>query len=309
MYGPGPVHYRGSHSGGGCGLGLGIVILCIIVIAMLGSCMEMISCSMIGAASSCTRSGQVIYASGCSSCATGSSYGTGSLTTSTKTREKLDAKYVDELDTWYTDELGWFGGRNDTTLIEGMKTFYKKTGVQPYVYMAAYDAAYIGADEAAAEARAEYAEELYSELFTDEGHFLWVYFACENDAPEIMDGYFQYIVGTSAESVLDEEALTMFEDRLYLYYDDVSLDVDELLSETFASSGKAIMGSPVTGRVVLIVIAGLAAVIILVIIFVNFWKARKKQKNKESEDLEKILSTPLETFGSKEAEDLKKKYD
>lgn len=52
-----------------------------------------------------------------------------------------------------------------------------------------------------------------------------------------------------------------------------------------------------------------AAVIIVVCILFSWWKKRVAQKNKEQEDLERTLNTPLETFGSTPMDDLKAKYD
>ena len=61
-------------------------------------------------------------------------------------------------------------------------------------------------------------------------------------------------------------------------------------------------------NVVIIIVAIVGAVVIVAISF-KWWKKKKEQKNKENEHLEKILSTPLETFGKTEVDDLKDKYD
>ncbi len=52
-----------------------------------------------------------------------------------------------------------------------------------------------------------------------------------------------------------------------------------------------------------------ATVVIVVCILFSWWKKRTAQKNKEQEDLERTLKTPLETFGSTPMDDLKAKYD
>lgn len=54
-------------------------------------------------------------------------------------------------------------------------------------------------------------------------------------------------------------------------------------------------------------IIAIAAIVVLLIAFM-WWKKKTAQKNKEQEDLERTLNTPLETFGS-ETSDLEKKYD
>lgn len=61
-----------------------------------------------------------------------------------------------------------------------------------------------------------------------------------------------------------------------------------------------------SGILKVVIICG-AAIIIVMIAF-KWWKKKVAQKNKEQEDLEKVLSTPLETFGSP-LSDLEKKYD
>lgn len=39
---------------------------------------------------------------------------TSGVTRSTEKRDKLDSKYVNYSNTWYEDELGWFGKNNNT---------------------------------------------------------------------------------------------------------------------------------------------------------------------------------------------------
>lgn len=56
----------------------------------------------------------------------------GSITASTVDREPLPVGSVIETE-YYTDNLFWFG--NDKALLDGMKDFYRQTGVQPYLYI------------------------------------------------------------------------------------------------------------------------------------------------------------------------------
>ena len=48
---------------------------------------------------------------------------------------------------------------------------------------------------------------------------------------------------------------------------------------------------------------------VLFLLFFNWWKKAKAQKNLEDQKTAEILNTPLETFGDSEAEDLAKKYE
>ena len=69
------------------------------------------------------------------------------------------------------------------------------------------------------------------------------------------------------------------------------------------------MAGPIHMRYVVIIVVAIIAVVVVVALLFKWWKAKKAQKNKEAEDLEKILNTPLETFGNKEVDDLKDKYE
>lgn len=226
------------------------------------------------------------------------------VTRSTEKRDKLDSKYVNYSNTWYEDELGWFG-KNNNTVINGLEDFYQSTGIQPYICLVSYDSV-----EDNSSARDKYIEDKYSELFTDEGHMLFCYFACKNDKPDVMDGNWLYIVGKQTETVMDENAKQIFESYFMKYYeDDTSLDVDELFADTFSDSGKAIMKGPIHMRYVVIIIVAIVAAVVIIAMLIKWWKARKAQKNKEQEDLERMLDKPLETFGTDPVDELKDKYD
>ncbi len=229
--------------------------------------------------------------------------GLSGTTKSDTKREKLDSSYVNYVNEWYDDQLGWIG-KNNSTLINGLEDFYQYTGVQPYICLVEY-----GVVEDNDDARTDYIESLYDELFTDEGHLLFCYFACENDSPDWMDGTWQYIVGKATETVMDENAKDILESNFEHYYTDTSLDVDELFAKTFSAAGKSIMKGPIHLRYVVIIIVAIIAVVIIIILLIRWWKARAAQKNKEQEDLERMLDKPLETFGTDSVDDLKNKYD
>ena len=233
-------------------------------------------------------------------------YNDSSLMQSTRRRTKMNTAHTIYNDNWYTDELGWFerGGR---TLINGLESFYNKTGVQPYVYLYAEDGSHIYQKPDLME---KVANELYNEIFgADEGHLLFVYFACPGDSPDVMDGDYIFICGNQTTVVMDEEAKQILDSRFKYHYDDTTLSVDELFAKTFKDAGKSIMAGPIHMRYVVIIVVAIIAVVVVVALLFKWWKAKKAQKNKEAEDLEKILNTPLETFGNKEVDDLKDKYE
>ena len=216
---------------------------------------------------------------------------------STIQREALPAGAVNETD-YYTDECGWIS--NTSQLTDGMKTFYRLTGVQPYLYIAnGVD----GSNRPSPDAIESYAASLYDELFTDEAHFLLVF--CDDGVGSYTCGY---QVGSQAKTVMDDEAVGILADYLDRYYSS-DLDDEEFFSRTFEKTAERIMTvtkSP--WPTVLIVIAVTAGVIVVVVLLFKWWKKAKAQKNLEDQRTAEILNTPLETFGDSEAEDLAEKY-
>lgn len=59
--------------------------------------------------------------------------GSNTITRSTHERGKLDSKYCQLVDTWYIDDIDWIHDENK--LIEGLRSFYDQTGVQPMLYI------------------------------------------------------------------------------------------------------------------------------------------------------------------------------
>lgn len=219
----------------------------------------------------------------------------------TPAREALPASASIET-AWYTDADGdWI---HDSGKMEaGLKSFYKETGVRPYVYILPN-----GATTSVQELGLR-AEDLYDSLFDDEGHFLLVF--CDDG-----NGHFNcgYAVGSSAKGVMDDAAVNVLADNLDRYYQSASSE-EEMFSLAFEKTGSQIMSdqrseqglsvSPVVkvGAGVLLVLAAIVAVVFFVV------TRRAARKKKEQADMERILSTPLEKFGDEDVEDLAKKYE
>lgn len=217
----------------------------------------------------------------------------GDVTKSTVQREPLPAGAVVETG-YYTDEAGWIV--NSGALTSGMKEFYAQTGIQPYLYIAQQ---VDGTSSPSASQCQAFAEQLYDTLFTDEAHFLLVF--CD-------DGYGSYTCGYAAGSrtkaILDDEALGILADYLDQYYSSDMGD-EEFFSTVFEKTAERMM--TVTKSPWPIVV-GMIVVLAIVILLFLWWKKAKEQKNKEAQQMEDILNTPLEQFGDTEAEDLAKKY-
>ena len=224
--------------------------------------------------------------------------GDSGITASTVEREPLPAGAVEETG-YYTDECGWI--LNEGRLTDGMKSFYRQTGVQPYLYIADTVDGTVRPSSAAMQS---YAESLYDQLFTDEAHFLLVF--CDDGAGSYTCGY---TVGSAAKTIMDDEALGILRDYLDRYYTSDVGD-EEFFSLTFEKTAERIMTvtkSPWPG--VLTVVAVVAGVVLVAALAFTWWKKAKAQKNLEDQRTAEILNTPLEKFGDSEAEELAKKYE
>mgnify|MGYP001217453509 CR=1 FL=1 len=222
----------------------------------------------------------------------------GGVSKSTVAREPLAAGAVQETD-YYTDEPGWISSKS--TLLSGMKEFYEKTGVQPYLYIAnSVD----GTTTPTTSQLTAYAKQLYSEKFTDQGHFLLVF--CDDGKGSFNAGYW---MGDQARAVLDDEALDIFAGYMKKYYPS-DMKEDEFFSTTYAKTAERIMTVtksewPLATTVIVVVVA----IVVIVSLLYTWWKKSKEQKNVEAKRTADILNTPLEKFGDSEVEDLAKKYE
>lgn len=215
-----------------------------------------------------------------------------SVTKSTISREPLPKGSVVETG-YYTDELNWI--QNPTKLTVGMKNFYKETGVQPYLYITDTIA---GSHSPTEDQVQDFAFALYDQLFEDEAHFLLIFF-------EHAGKYSTwYVAGTQAKSVIDSEAADIILDYIDRYYH-YNMTDEEFFSTAFDKAGKRIMTVTRSPWIPVLIITG-----ILFILLIGFlwWRKAKEQKNREAEQTERMLNTPLETFGDTEVDDLTKKY-
>lgn len=224
----------------------------------------------------------------------GSSGGSGAITPSTIEREPLPKGSVNETD-YFKDELDWIG--NPTKLISGLRHFYQKTGVQPFLYITDN---VNGSHFPSMQELDVYANSLYDELFTDEAHLLLVFFEYEGMYMT------RYIAGAQAKSVIDMEAGDILLDYIDRYYYDDDLTDEEFFAKSFQEAADRMM--KITKSPWISVLIVISILVILFLLF-NWWKHSKKQKNLEAEQTEKILKTPLEKFKDKETDELAKKYD
>ena len=220
----------------------------------------------------------------------------GSITASTVDREPLPVGSVIETE-YYTDNLFWFG--NDKALLDGMKDFYRQTGVEPDLYITdKVD----GSRNPSATQMEDFAGNLYDELFQDEAHLLLVF----QDA----DGHYTdwVITGAQAKQVVDTEAVNILLDYVDRYYYDTSLDESELFGRAFSKAADRMMSKTVNP---LVYVAGAGVAIVVIVAGVYVFRKKQEQKKREDEQMERILNMDLNagtTGASSEVEDLENKY-
>ena len=101
---------------------------------------------------------------------------------STRNREKIEnpVAYTNDC---VKDEIGYV--EDTSALSRNLQNFYNKTGIQPYIYLKAYDASLSTDAE-----KEDYAKDWYDKNIDNEDTFLYVYFE-DADPDEV--GYMAYV--------------------------------------------------------------------------------------------------------------------
>lgn len=264
----GSSNYGGGGGPVGCGCGFIIILLIVLILVLI-----------IGAYIASTIGGFT------------------EITKSTVARQPLPAGSVNETE-YYTDELGWIN--NQTKMEEGLKYFYQKTGVQPYVVIIDKVNGSHNPNESELDS---YANALYDQLFADEAHLLFVFYEYDEF---YMD---RYVAGTQAKTVIDAEAADILLDYIDRNYYDSNLTDEEFFSNSFRDAADRIMTVTRSPWIAAMTTIGIVfAVVILAILLFVWWRHAKNQKNLEAKRTAEMLNTPLEKFDDVEIEDLAKKY-
>ena len=281
---PGGMGYSGGGGGGGGGGGCGCGGLgcggCFTVIIVV-----MVALFLLGII------GGVITDVGGTVSSAGSSGSSGSVAKSTVEREPLPASASHETG-YYTDEEDWFARPSD--LESGLKYFYQKTGVQPYVYV-------VGSSHGTTlSALQTFADEQYDALFDDEAHYLMVFY------DDGSGGYsWAYAVGNQAKTVMDNEANEILADYIDRYYYDNTITDEEFFSLSFEKTADRIMTVTKPASAYIMPVVGVIAVLLIAFFW---WRAAVKARQKKAEQTAQILNTPLEEMGDPDLEDLERKY-
>ncbi len=203
-------------------------------------------------------------------------------------------------ETGYYEDLDGDWIHQKATLENGLRYFYDKTGVQPYVVILP------NGESGDGNRIAEYAQEAYDEVFSDEGHFLLV-FCDQGDGSYVC----AYALGTQARTVMDAHALGIFEQNLEKNYLNYDLSEEQIFSNTFSETADQIMeihsaGSGKIGYVIAILLAG---AVICVIVIINNKKKKQALEEQQRKQILDAIDQPLEKFSDKEVEELASKYE
>lgn len=205
---------------------------------------------------------------------------------STIERSKLDSSLCTRVDTWYQDDINWI--HDEKTLLKGLKTFYNKTGVQPYLWIT---------DNINGKAKPNTSDfetalkSKYSELFKDEGHVIVCFM---ESSPSVYATY--YWAGSAAKGVIDDEAGEILLDVIDSKYTS-DLSDEEMFSKSFSDAATRMMK---VGRTTmqLIIIAVIVLFCLGFVVSVYLWvKARAKARAEEAEETQRILNTPIDEIG------------
>lgn len=180
---------------------------------------------------------------------------------------------------WYIDELNFID--HDTDLTDGLKYFYSQTGIQPLVMLLDYNPELWTDGKWNETAAEEYLAKIYTDTFSDNGHLIFTYFACENDS-ENMDGVFYFYYGSAAYSIMDNEAETIFWSYFDMNYNDLDQSIAEFIGQTFHQTADNIMhieSSPGLSLINIAVIFGVICIFVIIIGIIVYRKSNKSDSN------------------------------
>lgn len=202
---------------------------------------------------------------------------------STIERSKLDSSLCTKVDTWYQDDINWI--HDEKTLLKGLKTFYDKTGVQPYLWIT---------DNINGKAKPNTSDfetalkSKYSELFKDKGHVIVCFM---ESSPSVYATY--YWAGSAAKRVIDDEAGEILLDVIDSKYTS-DLSDEEMYSKSFSDAATRMMKVGRTTKQYIILAVAVVAGLGIIVGFIFLLKAKRKSDAEEAEERERILNTDID---------------
>lgn len=221
-----------------------------------------------------------------------------SITKSTHERERLSSDDCKMIDTWYIDDIDWI--HDEKTLVNGLKGFYSKTGVQPLLYITDN----IDGDPKPSESEFNAKlEEMYSQYFKDDGHVIVCFL---ESSPSDYASY--YVAGSRAKQVIDNEGGEILLDYLDYYYTQDSLSDEQFFAKSFDKAADRMMTVQKTTKQMFIMFGIILIAVIGFIAFVVMLIKSKKLKVKQAEADAKILNSDLKDIYNPDEDKLLNKY-
>ncbi len=205
------------------------------------------------------------------------------IQTSTIERTKLSSSQCTKIDTWYQDDIDWI--HDEKTLLKGLKTFYDKTGVQPYLWIT--DNINGKAKPTSSDFEAAL-QQKYQELFNDEGHLIVCFM---ESSPSVYATY--YWAGSAAKGVIDDEAGEILLDVIDSKYTS-DLSDEEMFSKSFSNAAERMMKVGRTTKQYIIITVAVIAGLGVVVGFIFLIKAKRKADAEKAKETQKILNTSVE---------------
>jgi len=133
---------------------------------------------------------------------------------------------------FFTDTIGLVN--NDEVLNNGLRVFFDRTGVRPHIY---FTRQIDGTRYPSTAQFSAFAEQKYNEIFNDGTGLLLVFLR----GPSRWEDDYYFFVGSQAQTVIDRNSLSIFEDYLGFYYWLTSLSVEHSFARTFDSASYEII--------------------------------------------------------------------
>lgn len=279
-YGSSGGYSGGSHrSGGGCGSVFGSFIAIIIIISFIG---------LFIAALEGSANGNIPLF----------------IERSTVNREPLPDSKCTPYEEWYQDDWGdWIDdyGEEDS-LIHGLRYFYEKTGVQPYLWIMGEE----GKDFKYEESLEELSDIKYKELFgDDEGHLIVIF----REYPNASSNYICTATpGYDAEvQVMDEQAREILLDYIDYYYTDNNLTEGQFFDQAFRQAANRMMKKQLSWKQIGVIVAVAIILVIGIIITAKIVKSRKVAVAKQKAAQARAEATQAQAVATQKQVDFNRK--
>lgn len=184
------------------------------------------------------------------------------------------------------DEANYLG--NISKVSSSLKSFYNKTGIQPYLYFKSYES---GVSDTETN-RETWAQKYYEDNIEAENGFFLVVF---EPSSEYADDECVYVNGKRASSVMDAEAVDIF----WAYFDShwfSNETTDNAVIGMFDDTAKRIMSKPTNGWDFAKIGAVAVIVIAISVGVVRVVKEKNRRAKEKAEEDERILKTDINDY-------------